>query len=198
MDSAVITGLFTLGGVVVGGVLNQALNHHLERRRAGWEAKKAARLFAPSLHRLHIAGEHGRTHAVTWDEMADLAKHELVGWETHADVFAGTIEWDDWFEIYSAVRVWQQIAEDPPRNEHGGLIRPGTPDAKRLAEITEKALDGALQCGSIGVNGIAKRRFRRTAAKLRDRLPGKERREKRFESLIRKDFEERFGFPLDS
>jgi hypothetical protein len=50
-----VTGLFALGGVVVGGVLNNMLAHRLEKRRAGWEGKTKARLFAPTMMRLSMA-----------------------------------------------------------------------------------------------------------------------------------------------
>lgn len=49
MSSAIATGLFSIGGVVVGGTLTAAITEHRERRRAQREARMASKVASTDL-----------------------------------------------------------------------------------------------------------------------------------------------------
>jgi hypothetical protein len=114
MDGATATGLFTLGGVIVGGVINGGVTYAIERRRDGWTAKKDARLFIPHLHRMWLAANDVLDRTRSWDALHEVLDENLPHWEQrYADVFAGTLTWDEWSTVYGAVRRYQQARDAP-------------------------------------------------------------------------------------
>jgi hypothetical protein len=160
MDQSVVTGLFTLGGVVVGGAVNGGVTYAMERSRAGWAARRSARLFAPALYRLAFAAAHAEEHTTTYADLARVAEANLTDWPEHSAVFAGTLEWEQWFGIYAAVRAWEgftwNLPPDPERTE----IRPSSKGAAYVSSLGERAVEGAVQCSSIALRGVRRRRLR--------------------------------------
>ena len=95
-------------GVVAGALLQGGWAWWMERRREGWAARKSGRLFGPMLFRCGTAASHTLSHATTWAELASVIEDNLEPWPEHAEVFAGTLAWSEWFDIYAAVRALQQ------------------------------------------------------------------------------------------
>jgi len=94
MGTAVITGLFTLGGVLVGGLANVLFGYFTDRRTARREAKVTGRLLADDL----------RGHAVELDSAVKLgvwlpapAGHAaLNGWREHRALLAAALPRQEW------------------------------------------------------------------------------------------------------
>jgi hypothetical protein len=170
VDPSVTTGLFALGGVVVGGFVNGAVTYSMERRREGWAARRAARLFAPCLHRLAYAADSSLREGTSWAELADVVPANLEEWPAHADVFAGTLEWEQWFDIYAAVRVWEQFTWGQPSLPDRALIRPGTKGAAYVETLRQRALEGAVTCAVVANSGVRRRRVRNVMSRLRWRM----------------------------
>lgn len=170
MDAAVTTGLFALGGVIVGGVVNGTITYAIERSREGWAARRSARMFGPALHRLHLAAGHSLDHPTTWAELAEVVEINLDAWPEHADVFAGSLDWDQWFEIYAAVRAWEQFTWNLPPNPDQTLIRPGTDDAKYIDGLIDITIKAAVQCAVVGIRGVRQERVRNFVRNLRYRV----------------------------
>lgn len=162
--------IFGLVGVVIGGLLQGGWTWVIERRREGWAARRAARLFAPALHRCHLAMDRALSHATTWGELTTVIEANVHDWPEHADVFAGTLVWEQWFDIYAAVRALQQLtwyAADFPEN---ALIRPGTDDERYLRDLIDQAMEGALTLAHVGIAGVGRHRLRRRMRRLWYRL----------------------------
>jgi hypothetical protein len=97
MDVAVTTGIFALGGVVVGGFASAAVNYGLGRREERREARAAARLVLEEATQI--------THA-----LAALLAHR----QWRPIEFAETNQWD-------GSRVSLDLSPSPRRLEMRGL-----------------------------------------------------------------------------
>ena len=165
MDNAVATGLFALGGVCVGGFVQAAVAHRMERRREGWAARRSARLFMPSLVRVGMATSGAVEHGYTWEQLQLVAEANLERWDEHAEVFAGTLGFDQWGSVYAAVRALQQMtwedSEDP---------RVRATDADYMKMLTERCLDAAVVLTIVADAGVHRRRISRGLRRLRNRV----------------------------
>jgi hypothetical protein len=157
MDAAVSTGLFTLGGVIVGGLVNGGVTYAVERRREGWVAQKDARLFMPRLSRLSFAMGAALDDQWSWDELCVVVEANLDDWEDqYAEVFAGTLPFDDWFTVYKAVRPLQQMTHTAPRNG----TRIGPKDAEYLRGLIDNTVAAMMTLTMVAVSGVRRRRVR--------------------------------------
>jgi hypothetical protein len=157
MDAAVATGLFTLGGVIVGGLVNGGVTYAMERRREGWVAQKDARLFMPRLMRLAFAMGDAMEHEWPWENLCVVVESNLQDWEDqYNEVFAGTLPFDDWFTVYAAVRPLEKMTHTAPRD--GGRI--GRQDADYLHDLIEKTTAAAMTLTMVAVSGVRRRRVR--------------------------------------
>jgi hypothetical protein len=117
MDPSVTTALFTLAGVIVGGVLNNIMSHLLEQRRAGWEGKSHARLFAPRMMRLALAFAQAIDDEWTWEDACMVVEANLDDfWTEFAPAFAGTFSDVEWMAVYTAVRPMERLTHTAPRD----------------------------------------------------------------------------------
>jgi hypothetical protein len=165
LGEPVVTGLFVLGGVLVGGTLQGILNAITERRRDGWAARKAARLFHPRLMRFVMAQGEARQHGWTWADLIIVVESNLEDWDSYADVFAGTLEYDDWFKVYAAVRGLQQMTWTVDRD-----AQIGDDDAEYLDGLMERAIEASMVLVMVSFQGVRKHRIRSAFNRVRYRF----------------------------
>lgn len=152
------TGLFTLAGAIVGGLIAGTVTFGMERRREGWTAKRDARLFQPALTRISLASYQAVEERWAWSVLCgDVITTNLAEWDEYQKVFAGTLRWDDWFTIYKAVRAAEQLTHMAPETP-GARIKSG--DAKRLEDLADKMAEAAAVLIFIGISGPRRRRVR--------------------------------------
>jgi hypothetical protein len=170
LSEPVITGLFALSGVLIGGSLQGILNAVMERRHDGWAARKAARLFNPRLTRFIAAQSEARTHGWTWGDLATVVEANLDDWDGYADVFAGTLEYEDWFKVYLAVRGLEQLTWTVD-----GDAKIGDSDTEYLDGLMERVLEASALLTMVAFRGVRKHRIRTAFNRVRYRLfPGDE------------------------
>lgn len=81
----------------------------------------------------------------------------LHDWEEqYAEVFAGTLPFDDWFTVYAAVRPLERLTHTAPRD--GGRI--GSQDADYLHGLIEKTTAAAMRLTMVALSGVRRRRVR--------------------------------------
>jgi hypothetical protein len=165
MSTALTTGLFTLGGVVVGGSLQGVIAWAQERRRYGWEARKAARLFAPRLMRFVMAQSEARENGWTWGELCGVVEVNIGDWEEFATVFAGTLRHEQWSSVYAAVRGLQQMTLTTRRQD---VI--GQSDDAYLDALMVRAIDASAMLVRVGMLGPRRTPVRDVFFRLRYRL----------------------------
>jgi len=131
MNAAVATGLFALGGVLVGGFITYVM----ERRREGWIAKKDARLFIPHLRHLRVTTDEALENGWPWQDLCRAAEEDIPHWEVrYAEVFAGTLTPGQWTTVYSAVRNFQEMTRTARRD--GTRITEG--DRQKLQAMSSR------------------------------------------------------------
>lgn len=154
-DTALVTGAFALGGVIVGGVLNNWLGYVLERRREGWAGKTKARMFMPRMIRLAMALGEALEDEWTWDEACLVIENNLDDfWPDFAEVFAGTFSNDEWETIYRTVRPLEQMTNTAPRD--GTKFAKG--DEEYIAERIDALVEATMTLVMIGHHGPNRRR----------------------------------------
>jgi hypothetical protein len=167
MDSGLVTGLFTLGGVLVGGVLQGATaaysHHRLDSRRA----RKAARIFGPCLNRCGLAIEHAGSFETTWGELVGVIESNLARWPEHEETFADTLHWDQWFPIYAAVRSLQQLVFLSP-DDPAALVGPDY--TEHLEQAVDGSVEGWVVAAGIAYSGSGRQRLRRLGRRLYSRV----------------------------
>ena len=155
LSEPVVTGLFALGGVLIGSTFQGVLNAISERRRDGWAARKAARLFHPRLMRFVMAQAEARQHGWTWGDLIIVVETNLEDWDGFADVFAGTLEYEDWFKVYASVRGLQQLTWTDDRD-----APIGDDDAEYLDGLIERAIEASAVLVMVAFQGVRKHRIR--------------------------------------
>lgn len=156
MSTAVATGLFTLGGVVVGGLLQGSTSWWMERRRDDWAARKAARLTARIFARCRFVLKAARdSEHMSWRAVALEIEESLARWPEYADVLAGTIGQDDWNEIAQAISGLERLHMRGRNADPQDLIDPE--DRKFLGYLYEMMWPAAFASSLIGVAGIRRR-----------------------------------------
>jgi hypothetical protein len=170
VSNAVTTGLFALGGVLIGGGLNIAGAYSLERRTRRRAARTAARLVLIEVSEaghLLLAAQHQQT----WEPLADL---KLTDWQEHRGLLAGAMEGDDWLKAWMAERILQEFAAKAPVPFELGDEERAQEAALVVGRFTNVLID-------ISVDGVRWRRVRRRR-RLRARLPKPLRRKSPFEA----------------
>lgn len=99
--SALTTGVFTLGGVIVGGLLNSLVSLRLERRSDRRAARKALRLFGPQLTDAMWAIDRA-IQAKEWGKLPEAVEGRLAQWDEYAPVFAEN-QWEEWRRFLETV-----------------------------------------------------------------------------------------------
>lgn len=128
-DTALITGAFALGGVIVGGALNNWLSYTLERRREGWAGTKAARLLFPRIGRIDFSLQEAAAERWSWNRLCNVIESNLDGfWTEFADTITGTFAFEEWAQVYAAVQ----------RLEH--LRYTALRDGTRITEADQESL----------------------------------------------------------
>jgi hypothetical protein len=193
----VTEAIFGLIGVIIGGFLQGGWSWAMERRRDSWAARKAARLFAPPLHRCAFAINHAMEHGNTWGDLVPVVLGNLERWPGDAEVFAGTLDWEDWFDIYASVRALEQLTWNAP-DDPNIIIERHDP---YLDSVIEKTISGAVTCAAIGVSGTRWGGWRHWLRRMRRRLRPQSERDMLIEVLgdeeaadeILRDDDERHG-----
>jgi hypothetical protein len=105
-------------------------------------------------------------HGWTWGELCAVAEDNLYHWEErYAEVFAGTLTWDEWFTVYGAVRRFQQMALTAPRQK-----RIAKTDEAYLDPLVEKAAAAVVTLIPLATRGGGRHRVRHGFVLLKDRL----------------------------
>lgn len=168
MDTAIVTGAFTLGGVAIGGIINARVTYWLEKRRHGFDARRTARMFMPRLMRLGLATDEAAEHAWPWADLIDVVESNVAGfWQDVAPDLAGSLSWDEWFAVYSAVRSYEQLTHTAP--EPADEIRLGADpgDAAYLEGLTQQAVEAGMVLTVVAISGPGRRqRIRRAVRAL--------------------------------
>lgn len=122
VDAGVVTGLFTLGGVVAGGALTGAIEGRRDSRRSQAEARAAARLVQDEARGNHAAITLVQDMKAEHDQFEDLRDSIQRGyianamWSEHRGVLArelGDDEWEAVQDAYLGVRLVLSVrAED--------------------------------------------------------------------------------------
>jgi hypothetical protein len=105
VDAAVITGVFTLGGVVAGGLASGTVNFGLARREERRSARAAARLVLEEATQIRYALaailEHGQ-----WRPIEFVATSQ---WDGFRETLAHHLRSDDWSCVVSAYEDLQRL-----------------------------------------------------------------------------------------
>jgi hypothetical protein len=149
MSTEITTGLFALGGVIVGGLLNFVVAHMRDRRVERIERRTAARLLLPEL----IAARRGlrqmRRSRKIW------LPFELERWSQHASSLARLLDdrtWRDLAAIYESLWLFNDEGEsfgagdESEVDDRELLVLPADAaeqEAKAIAEI-DRAFHDAL------------------------------------------------------
>jgi len=138
MNDTVVTGVLTLGGVVVGGLLNGGVTYVFARRRDKQTTKAVARLVVRELEEIErqLLGAQAAKH---WRA---LAEWDLARWETYEPQLAAALSDEDWNAlrvVYTSVELFENEATF---NEPGD---PLYPDDLAHAEMTLKVVQDALE-----------------------------------------------------
>lgn len=161
--------IFGLVGVALGAVLQGGWSWWMERRREGWAAKRSGRLFGPALFRCGAAASSAVADGATWDELGAVIDANLAPWPEHSEVFAGTLDWDAWFDIYVAVRALERYTWEVPSRAGKRFVR-ASPEGLYVWQLGAAATKGAMRCMSVGLYGVKRQRVRRALTGLRYRL----------------------------
>jgi hypothetical protein len=166
VDVATKTGLFALGGVIVGGVVNGAVTFTMERRREGWAARKEARNFLPRIMRCRNILSKGADRGVLWELVDDGIAVNLQSWPEVAPAFAGSLDWARWITIYSAVRRLEQEV----LLERNVESRISADDHEYVEQLDELLIAAALVLAGVAIFGTRRRLIARKWDRLRERL----------------------------
>jgi hypothetical protein len=164
MDSAVTTGIFTLGGVVVGGFTSGGVNYTLGRREERRAARAAARLVLEEAIQVRYALaailEYGRwrpvefIHTTQWDGYRPTLAHHL----RHAD----------WTCVVSAYEDLQRLLGWVHANDvKGDLDDSDGASVTKIYEGMVHAIDNHLI--QLSVHGPQRRRLALRYYQLRNR-----------------------------
>jgi hypothetical protein len=107
MSDAVMTGVFALGGVLVGGLLNGWVTYLVERRRQYGAARAAAWLLLANLSRSIAAVKRGRDRG---DWLGAEEAIRLGEWEDRRELLFGTMRLDDIYPVVAVHRFLEEIA----------------------------------------------------------------------------------------
>lgn len=164
--------IFGLIGVLVGGLLQGVIAWRMERRREGWAARKAGRLFAQQLIGcvtfIEEIGDH--VSALTWDDVTSTLESNLRRWPEYSEVFAGTLDYKRWHQIAYAVRALEGVialahdraaSDDPMTSAHRQYI-----DESSYRDV----LLGASVCHGVGWVGVQRQPIRRAFSRMWHRL----------------------------
>jgi hypothetical protein len=80
-------------------------------------------------------------------------------------VLAGTLEYDDWFKVYAAVRGLQQLTWTVDRN-----AQIGGGDAEYLDGLMERAIEASMVLVMVSFRGARKHRIRTAFNRVRYRF----------------------------
>jgi hypothetical protein len=132
MAAAVATGLFTLGGVIVGPLVNGAATDALERRREGWAAQKDARLFMLVMRVSLFAMAEALEDEWQWDDPSVVVKTNLA-------------DWDDQFAMSSPRRCPSRLVHRLPSRAHPPEMTHAAPrDGTRIGQEDADYLRGLI------------------------------------------------------
>ncbi len=105
MSSGVTTGLFAIGGVIVGGGLNLASGMALDRRRERRSLRSAARLIHSELKTIEgdlnmaLMLEH-------WGEIPTIATNRWSEYEEDLSVWLSNADWESLVGVYQSIALF--------------------------------------------------------------------------------------------
>lgn len=153
---AVTTGVFTLGGVLVGGLLNSLVSVRLERRSDRRAVRKALRLFGPQLTGVMWAIDRA-TQAKEWGKLPEAVGSSLAQWDEYAPVFAENLEWEEWQALLLTVMELQRLVETAPQ----GPAAITDEQASYLQGRFDRILDTTVALAGVSVAGTFGRQLHR-------------------------------------
>jgi hypothetical protein len=164
MDSAVTTGIFTLGGVVVGGFASGWVNYGLGRREERRTARAAARLVLEEAtqitHVLAAILEYGRWRPIEFVETNQ--------WDGYRSTLAHHLRHADWRCVVSAYEDLERLLGWVRANDvSGDLDDSDRASVTRLRKQMEHAIESHLI--QLSVHGPQRRRLAARYHQLRSR-----------------------------
>ena len=106
IEYAVIPGLFTLAGVIIGAILSTVTQVHLENRRENRDVRRAARLIDSDLFNAEVAAETTVEKNTLWVNNQRLTTE---GWQKYRDIIASELTEADWVAVMVAVQAVNQL-----------------------------------------------------------------------------------------
>jgi hypothetical protein len=149
----VTTGIFTLVGVIVGGLLTGAVDLYIERRKRQALIFMAKRLVGDDLSTIviHLDGLIERGTAPLSDEQRRAKFMPTSAWETHRETLAqkGAVSDDDWQELSSILHAVGSlrfmILELPPASPVPAHLMSGVREQRQLvADLHLAITDGPV------------------------------------------------------
>jgi hypothetical protein len=123
MSQGVTTGVFTLGGVLAGGLINYLVTARLEARRGRRSLKATARLVSEEIDRteniLFACSQTG-----TWLPMQSAPLRMDATMENHQPLLAHELRDNDWHKLRPMLRHFRTIERT---HRWGATDRPATP-----------------------------------------------------------------------
>jgi hypothetical protein len=165
MDSGAVTGAFTVGGVLVGGLMTSTANYGLARRQERRWTRAASRLVLEEAvqvsYTLDAIVEHRRWRPI---EFIDLAQ-----WRANRATLAEQLRQEDWTCIVPAYEDLQRLLGWVEANTVTGDV--GEPEL-RIVEALRDKFDHAIQTRLIqlSVHGPQRRNLARRYWALRSSL----------------------------
>lgn len=154
MSSGVTTGLFAIGGVIVGGGLNLVSGMVLDRRRERRNLRSAARLIHSELKLIEIVLgtvlSSGR-----WGELPEIDTGRWVEYERDLSVWLSNADWESLAVVYQSIALFAtesaeaklEATDDEPVDMSGEdlahvrltleTVRDALPRIRKLAGLAE-------------------------------------------------------------
>jgi|tagenome__1003787_1003787.scaffolds.fasta_scaffold20948766_5 hypothetical protein len=157
MSAAVTTGLFTLGGVIVGGSLNAVMSYALARRVERREARAAARLVIEELAQIRYALADVRDDG-RWRPIDFVT---LDQWREHRDRLAHHLRPSDWRCVSAAYVDVERLRAWIDANTVSGTLEPeDRPSVVAVHDAVQHALVSHLV--QLSVHGPQRRSLARS------------------------------------
>lgn len=108
LEFAVIAGLFSLAGVIIGALVTTGTQLYLEKKRENRETQRAARLIDSDLMFAEVAAESCINNKKWWVKSQRLTTD---GWQQYRDIIVSKLSWSDWVAVMVAIQAVNQLQE---------------------------------------------------------------------------------------
>ena len=99
-ETVILTGIFSLTGVIIGAVAATGTQLYLENKREGRTVRRAARLIDADLMFGEVSAKISIKDKQWWDKDNRLTTD---GWQQNRDIIASKLSWGHWLAVMIAV-----------------------------------------------------------------------------------------------